>query len=88
MFGISITSFLPKYVNCVGKKLIQAFNTQSQLGLIYEGFAKHIIAKYEGPHYLPQLQYQTCSKSPITQTMFMIKRDFEIHIDTTIIKNS
>lgn len=44
-FCISKTFLLPDYISYIGQWLIQASNNQWQLGIIYQGLAKHICAK-------------------------------------------
>lgn len=78
-FGIDITSLLLNYINSIGQQLIQALNDPGQLGIIYQGLAKFISAKYGGSLHLPKLKRQACTKSPITITLFLLQREYEIH---------
>jgi hypothetical protein len=82
-FGINATSLLPDYIHCIGQQLLQALNDQGQLGTIYQGLTKYITAKYGGSLDLPKLKQQACSKSPIARTLFLLKKEYEIHIATT-----
>jgi len=82
-FGINVTSLLPDYIHCIGQQLIQALNNPGQLGLIYQGLTKYIVAKYGGSLHLPKLKQQACTRSPIARTLFLLKREYEIHVTTT-----
>jgi ribonuclease HI len=82
-FGINMTSLLPDYVHCIGQQLIQTLNDPCQLGTIYQGLTKYITAKYRGSLHLPKLKQQACSRSPIARTLFLLKREYEIHVTTT-----
>ena len=82
-FGINMTSLLPDYVHCIGQQLIQALNDPGQLGTIYQGLTKYISAKYGGSLHLPKLKQQACSRSPIARTLFLLQKEYEIHITTT-----
>jgi hypothetical protein len=53
-FGINVTSILLDYIYCIGQQLIQTLNDPCQLGTIYQGLAKYIIAKYGGSLHLPK----------------------------------
>ena len=78
-----MTSLLPDYVNTIGQQLIQALNDPGQLGIIYQGLTKYISAKYGGSLHLNKLKQQACSRSPIARTLFLLEREFEIHVTTT-----
>lgn len=54
----------------------------AQLGIIYQGLTKLITTKYKGSHHLRELHYQTCSRSPLACTMFMLEREYGIFINT------
>ena len=79
-FGINATSLLPDYVRCIGQQLIQALNDPGQLGTIHQGLTKHITAKYGGSFHLPKLKQQACIRSPIPRTLFLLEREYEIHV--------
>ena len=83
-FGINVTSLLPDYIHCIGQQLIQALNDPGQLGNIYQGLAKYISAKYGGSLHLPKLKQQACTRSPIARTLFLLEREYEIHVTTAI----
>ena len=91
-FGKNTTSILPDYINCIDKQLLNALNDQGQLGQIYQGLTKYITSKYGGSHHLPHLKYQACARSPISHTLYLLEREYEIHVHTSIksfpIKNS
>ena len=55
---------------------------QGQLGTIYQGLTKYITARYEGSLHLPKLKQQACSRSPIARTLYLLKKEYEIHITT------
>ena len=42
-----------------------------------------ISAKYNGSLHLPKLKQQACTRSPIAITLFLLGREYEIHITTT-----
>jgi hypothetical protein len=71
-FGINATSLLPDYIHCIGQQLLQALNDQGQLGTIYQGLTKYIVAKYGGSLHLPKLKQQACSRSSIARTLFLL----------------
>ena len=79
-FGINVTSLLPEYIHCYGQQLIQALNDPSQLGNIYQGLAKYISTKYRGSLHLLKLKQQACIRSPIARTLFLLEREYEIHV--------
>ena len=83
-FGINATSLIPDYIRCIGQQLIQALNDPGQLGTIYQGLAKHIAAKYGGSLHLPKLNQQACVRSPIARSLFLLEREYEIHVKTAI----
>ena len=83
-FGINTTSLLPNYINCVGKQLLNALNDQGQLSQIYQGLTKYITTKYGGSYHLPRLKYQACGRSPTIRTLYLLEREYEIHVHTTI----
>ena len=82
-FGINVTSLLPDYIRCIGQQLIQALNDPGHLGTIYQGLTKHIAAKYGGARHLPKLKQQACVRSPIARTLFLLEREYEIHVHST-----
>ena len=81
-FGINTTSLLPYYIHCIGQQLLHALNDQGQLGTIYQGLTKYITARYGGSLHLPKLKQQACSRSPIARTLYLLKKEYEIHIAT------
>jgi hypothetical protein len=81
---MNTTSILPDYIHCIGKQLLNALNDQGQLGQIYQGLTKYISAKYGGSHHLPRLKYQACARSPTARTLYLLEREYEIHVHTTI----
>ena len=81
-FGVNITSFLLDYIRCIGQQLIQALNDPEQLGIIYQGLAKHIATKYWGSLHLPKLKQQACVRSPIARTLFLLDKANKIHVTT------
>ena len=83
-FGINVSSLLPDYINCIGQQLIQALNDPGQLGRIYQGLTKYITSKYGGSLHLPKLKQHACLRSPIARTLFLLKKEYEIHVTTAI----
>lgn len=83
-FGINVTSLFLDYIHCIGQQLIQALNDLCHLGIIYQGLAKYITAKYGDSLHLPKLKQQACTRSPIARTLFLLKREYEIHVTTAI----
>ena len=81
-FGINVTSLLPDYIHCIGQQLLQALNDPGQLGIMYQGLTKFISATYGGSLHLPKLKQQACSRSPIARTLFLLKKEYEIHVTT------
>lgn len=79
-FGIDTTSLLPCQLHRATTN-IQALIDQGQLGAIYQGLAKHISAKYDGSQHLPTPQYQTCVRSPIACTIYLLERKYEIFVN-------
>ena len=82
-FGINATSLLPDYVRYIGQQLLQALNDPGQLGTIYQGLTKHLTAKYGGSLHLPKLKQQACRRSPTTRTLFLLEREYKIHVTST-----
>ena len=58
-------------------------NDQGQLSKTYQGLTKDIAAKYGGTERLSTLKYQACSHSSISRTMFLLDREYKIHIHPT-----
>ena len=77
---------LPNYIHCIGQQLIQALNDPRDLGSIYQGLAKHILAEYGGSLHISKLKQQPCTRSPIARTIFLLEREYKIHITTTNFK--
>ena len=82
-FGINVISLLPDYVRCIGQQLIQALNDPGQLGTIYQGLTKHLLAKYGGSLHLSKLKQQACRRSPTVRTLFLLEREYGIHVTST-----
>ena len=82
-FGMNTTSILPNYIHCIGKQLLNALNDQGQLGQIYQGLTNYIIAKYGGSYHLPRLKYHACVRSLTARTLYLLEREYEIHVQMT-----
>lgn len=82
-YGINTTFFVPNHT-CIGKKLTQALHDQGQLGKIYQRLAKYMVTKDEGSLNLPKLSPQACTISPTSMTLYILGKEFGIHVDTTI----
>jgi hypothetical protein len=79
---VSTTSILLDYITYISKQLIQSLNDQVQLRKTYQGLTKHIVIKYGRSLNLPKLTHQACGRSPTAMTLFLLEKQFEIHIDT------
>jgi hypothetical protein len=81
-YGINTTSILLDYITYVSKQLIQSLNDQVQLRKSYQGLTEYIVIKYGRSLNLPKLTHQACGRSPTAMTLFLLERQFEIHIYT------
>ena len=80
MFGTKVFSLKNVYITCIGEQLINALNDKGRLGRIYNGLTKHILAKHGGSLQLPRISHHDCIRSPITQTLFLLKTTSGIHL--------
>ena len=82
-FGIKPTSLLFTRLHKLdSKQLLHALNDQGQLGQIYQGITKHIIANFGRSLHLLHLKYQACLRSPIAQILYMLEREYKIYMNT------
>jgi hypothetical protein len=81
-YGLDAHSLKTEYLTCIGKQLRNALNDPGRLGLIYKGLTNHIFAKYGGSQHLPLLNKEACLHSPIARTLFLLKHNGKVHIQT------
>lgn len=73
-FSIEAFSLLPRYGTRCITPLIQTINDSDSLGHIHQGIIKSIRNKCGGVEHLPQLKYKTCSRSPTTKSLYILKK--------------
>jgi hypothetical protein len=81
-YGLDAHSLKTDYLTCIGKQLRNALNDPGKLGTIYKGLTNHIFAKYGGAQLLPLLNKEACLHSPTTRTLYLLKHNGLIHIQT------
>ena len=86
MFGTEAFSLKNAYITCIGEQLINALNDQGRLGRIYNGLTKHILAKHGGSLHLPRISPHDCMRSPITRTLYLLKKTSDTHLRSTLAK--
>lgn len=50
---------------------------------MYKGLVKHIVIKYDGAQYLPNLTDNACHLTSTTQTLYILRHKFNIHFEFT-----
>ena len=66
MFGKETFSLKNLYITYIGKRLINALNDKHNLGRIYNGLVRHILAKHAGIQDLTRISHHDYIRSPIT----------------------
>ena len=84
MFGTEAFSLKNAYITCIGEQLINALNDKGRLGRIYKGLIQHILAKYGGAQNLTRLSSHDCTRSPITRSLFLLKKTSGAHLKSTL----
>ena len=82
IFSIEAFSLLPRYATTLSKQLIQTLNDLRTLGKIYQAIVRFIVNKYGGVEHLSQLMYQACSKSQTVGSLYILRKYFNIHLDS------
>ena len=59
-FGLGAFSLCNAYLRCIGGQLIDALNDPGELGTIYQGLTKYIIAKIGGVQHISRITKQSC----------------------------
>ena len=86
MFGTEAFSLKNAYITCIGEQLINALNDQGRLRSIYNGLTKYILAKHGGSLNLPRISPHDCTRSPITRTLYLLKKTSATHLESTLEK--
>ena len=81
MFGFEAFSLKNAYLRCIGEQLRNVLNDKGRLGIIYKHF---ILAKHGGAENISRIKYQDCTRSPITKTLFLIKKVGGAHLQSNI----
>jgi hypothetical protein len=81
-FGLNAHSLRTEYLTCIGKQLRNALNDPGRLGTIYIGLTNHILAKYGGSQHLPLLNKEACLHSSTARTLYLLKHNGLVHIQT------
>ena len=84
MFGTEAFSLKNAYITCIGEQLINALNDKGRLGRIYKGLIQHILAKHRGAQNLTRLSPHDCMRSPITRSLFLLKKTSGTHLKSTL----
>jgi hypothetical protein len=84
LFGMQAFSLNNAYIRCIGEQLKNALNDTGKLGLIYRGLTNFILAKFGGALHLLRLTSHECIRSPLTQTLYLLKTTNEIHLQSTL----
>jgi hypothetical protein len=79
MFGLEAFSHRNAYLRCIGE-LRDALKYTGQLGIIYQGLINYISTKHGGAQNIPRITPQSCVRSPITRTLFLLKQVASTHI--------
>lgn len=67
------------YITCIGEQLIDTLNDKGRLVRIYNGLVKYILAKH-GAKNLTCISHHDFIRSPITQTLFLLKTNSGTHL--------
>lgn len=83
-FGVITTSLLSYYIYCICQQPLQALDEPWQLGIIYQGLTQCISTKSGGSFHPPppKLKHHAFTTSPITMTLFLLEREYDIHTIT------
>ena len=84
LFGIEAFSLKNAYLRCIGEQLQHALNDIGRLGKIYTGLLQFILATFGGAEEIPRIKYHHCVRSPITRTLFLLKKEAGGHLKSTI----
>jgi hypothetical protein len=84
LFGIEAFSLKNAYLRCIGEQLQHALNDTGRLGQIYKGLLQFILATFGGAEEIPRIKYHHCVRSPITRTLFLLKKEAGVHLKSTI----
>ena len=79
-FGLGAFSLRNTYLRCIGEQLRDALNDLGKLGTIYQELTKYIAAKIGGAQHIPRITKQSCVQSPITRTLYLLKKFVGAHI--------
>jgi hypothetical protein len=81
-YRLDAHSLKTEYLTCIGKQLCNALNDPGRLRTIYKGLTNHILAKYGGSQQLPLLNKEACIYSPTTLTLYLLKHNGLVLIQT------
>ena len=84
MFGTEAFLLKNAYITCIGEQLKNALNDNGMLGRIYKGLIHHILAKHGGAQNLTRLSSHDCTRSPITRSLFLLKKTSGVYLKTTL----
>ena len=79
-FGLGAFSLRNAYLRCIGEQLRDVLNDPGKLGTIYQGLTKYITAKIGGAQYISHITEKSCVHSPITCTLYLLKKVVVAHI--------
>ena len=72
------------YMRCIGEQLVNALNDKGTLGRIYKGLLQHTLAKDGGAQNLTRTSCHDYTRSPITQTLYLLKIAQYTHLQSTL----
>jgi hypothetical protein len=79
LFGLETFSLKNAYLRCISEQLINALNDTDRLGIIYKCLTQHILAKFGGAIDIPRITHNDCTRSPITRTLYLMKKEGGTH---------
>ena len=71
------------YLRSIGEQLQHALNDTGRIGKIYNGLIQFILATFGGAKKIPRIKYHHCVRSPITRTLFLLKKEVGVHLKST-----
>jgi hypothetical protein len=74
------------YLRCSGEQLKRPLNDKGRIGKIYVGLINYLLAKFGEALNLHRLTYHDYIRSPITITLFLLKKDAGMYLRSELDK--
>ena len=84
LFGIEVFLLKNAYLRCISEQLEHALYDTGGLGTIYNGLLQFILVTFGGAEEKPCIKYHHCVRSPITKTLFLLKKEAGVHLKSTM----